>query len=215
MPKKAKYHKSKIEKNDFYNSAMIDIETRGTGVRAIIVSIGAVLFRITGRDSNYTLDEDTTRSFYAVLDKGQQQKKGRTSDRATMRWWKKQSAQAQEVLDAPGRPVEDVLDDLDSFLGETSRMWSNSPQFDQAKLEDLYNDFERGPIWEWWMAKDVRTLREIWNQVCGFLNEGRPPRLRNTTEHNALEDAKEQVLQVQTMYADIRGSKYGDEKRSE
>ncbi len=50
-----------------YHDVMLDIETLGTDTDAVVLSIGAVKFRLDTRDNQETLD-DESRSFYAVLD---------------------------------------------------------------------------------------------------------------------------------------------------
>lgn len=218
---KKRQKSSKITKEEIiYNDLMIDIETLGTDEDAVVLSIGAVKFRPDTRDDWETLGW-LGRSFYGRFDEEQQGEDGRSTDFNTLQWWEKQSNEAKAVFDEEPEEVTEVLLKLATFAKGCRRIWGNGPDFDNTIMTHLYNDYCIENIFYWTagdgtlvkMGKNrcVRTMRHLWNMLCGFPYGGKPPPVDsdNTVVHNALDDAKRQVLEVQKMYSDCKGTKYG------
>jgi exodeoxyribonuclease VIII len=195
-------------KNELYPDVMLDIESFGTGSDAIVVSIGAVRFRLDTEDDFDTIKEEE-RSFYAVLDTEEQEADGRKSDPATMDWWNEQSAEARDVLRQPVEDTTDALNRFVRFCRGCTRIWGNGNMFDNAIVRDICTDYGVEYPVKYWSDLDVRTLTYLWNKLTGWTLKGKRPDLKVGDAHNALDDARSQVLQVQRMFKELRGTKYG------
>jgi hypothetical protein len=192
-----------------YKDVMLDIETLGVGIKAKILSIGAVRFRPDTRDDINTLSH-SDRTFYRRLSLGDQLL--REEDEATLKWWKKQSKEARAVFDEEEVPVKSVLKDFAKFCEGATSIWGNGKEFDNVIVRDLYKDNKMS--YPGYVSNDLdfRTLRTLWKNLTGMFNKEYVPKVEMGTRHNALADAKKQVLQVQKMWTDIRGTKYGTEE---
>jgi len=153
---------------------MIDLETLATVPESHILSIGVV-------DMN---NHDHT-FYHTVEGKGQ----NRYSDFSTMKWWMKQSRDAQ--LSATSRehvlelPV--MLHALSSFIREhkLTHPWSNGSCFDIIILENAYRQHDIPIPWDFWNIRDTRTIYDMANRIIG---KNLKP-VREGTYHNALDDA--------------------------
>lgn len=202
-------------KNEFdqntYKDVMVDIETMSTETNAQVVSIGAVRFRLDTQDDINSI-HDTDRTFYARLNlKEQEEEMGRDSDPDTLAWWSKQSKAARAVFDEKEEDVGPALLRFVEFCKGAKRIWGNGNMFDNAIIRDLCDD--AGVEYPFYYSQDldVRTLTYLWNSVTNWLSKGKRPEVNLGAEHDALDDAKRQVIQCQIMYNQIRGSKYGPE----
>jgi hypothetical protein len=166
---------------------MIDIETLALTPDATILSIGAVEFDATSMG----------REFYVEIDP----KQGRALDPETCLWWAQQSS---AFLDKRKPVLDSALAALAAFMYPTHKdgynrdvasdfeggVWANSPVFDLAILR---NAFDRFLIlacpWDYHQERDVRTAK-------AFVAKADRPEFTGT-KHNALDDAKYQVLLVQ------------------
>ena len=206
--------RNKNKKSEFdsrtYPDVMIDLETLGTESNCQVLSIGAVRFRLdTVDDFDTILDPD--RNFYARMDERDQAALGRTADEGTMQWWSEQSADARSVFDEEREDTKSVLKRWVKFCKGAKRIWGNGNMFDNAIMKSLCQDY--GVKYPVFYSKDldVRTLTFLWNSLTNWVSKGKRPTIHLGEEHNALDDARRQVLQCQLMYKDIRGSKYGPE----
>jgi hypothetical protein len=190
-----------------YPDVMVDLETLGTDTDCIVISIGAVRFRMGVRDDIKTITQPP-RSFYARLDDEEQRQRGRSETPDTLDWWDRQSDEARAVLDVEGEPVASVLSRFSEFCTGAKRVWGNGNMFDNAIMRDLYDDYGREYPVEFWKDLDVRTLTWLWNFLTDWKSKGKRPSFKIGEEHNALDDARRQVLQVQTMLTELKGSKY-------
>jgi len=156
--------------------AMIDIETLGTDPGCVIVSIGAVRF---------DLEHGVTDSLFVSVDPESCQALGMEIDAGTLAWWLDQPAEAREQLTG-GETLEHALQELRLFLSDVDEVWANSPSFDLAILEHVYDVAVAGdPPWQFWEQRDYRTLRETLPDW--------PDREHSGTEHDALDDARHQA----------------------
>lgn len=199
--------------NKVYHDVMLDIETLGTETNAVVLSIGAVKFRLDTRDNQYTL-ADESRSFYAVLDIEDQERRGRKRDPGTERWWKTQSYKARSVFTEEKEDVDGVLDALCNFFEGVRRVWGNGNMFDNAIIQSLLDDYDKEYPVHYTGDLDVRTLTYVWNTVYGAIKRTLRPKIKfKGVEHNALDDAKRQTMEVQSMFSDLKGLKhYGYER---
>ncbi|ENY7196260.1 3'-5' exoribonuclease, partial [Escherichia coli] len=111
---------------------MIDLETMGKNPDAPIISIGAIFFDPKtgdmGPEFSKTIDLDTA---------------GGVIDRDTMKWWLKQSREAQSAIMTDEIPLDDALLQLREFIDENSgeffvHVWGNGANFDNTILRRSY-----------------------------------------------------------------------------
>lgn len=166
---------------------MIDLETMGKNPDAPIISIGAIFFDPQtgdmGPEFSKTIDLETT---------------GGVIDRDTIKWWLKQSREAQSAILTDEIPLDDALLQLREFIDENSgeffvRVWGNGANFDNVILRRSY---ERQGIpcpWRYCNDRDVRTIVEL-GKVMDF--DARTAIPFEGVPHNALDDARHQAKQV-------------------
>ena len=105
---------------------MIDLETMGKNPDAPIISIGAIFFDPQtgdmGPEFSKTIDLETA---------------GGVIDRGTIKWWLKQSREAQSAIMTDEIPLDDALLQLREFIDENSgeffvQVWGNGANFDNT-----------------------------------------------------------------------------------
>jgi exodeoxyribonuclease VIII len=167
---------------------MVDVETLGTGERAVVASVGAVYFTPT------TIDEGG--GFYEALKWQEQLDRDGTVTEGAIKFWLKQLDKVREpLLRGGGSTVSEVLLKLGRWfeaLPGSSELcvWAKGPQFDLALLESLYRRWDIDPPWRYWQGRDVRTalmLDAAYNVARGA----------DSDEHHAFDDAVHQAKQVQ------------------
>ncbi|MGT4890923.1 3'-5' exoribonuclease domain-containing protein [Escherichia coli] len=170
---------------------MIDLETMGKNPDAPIISLGAIFFDPQtgemGPEFSKTIDLDTA---------------GGVIDRDVIKWWLKQSREAQSAILTDEIPLDDALLQLREFIDENScgfyvRVWGNGANFDNVILRRSY---ERQGIpcpWRYCNDRDVRTIVELGNSI-GF--DVRMTIPFEGVPHNALDDARHQVKQVSAIW---------------
>ncbi|CUA27108.1 Exodeoxyribonuclease VIII from bacteriophage origin [Escherichia coli] len=170
---------------------MIDLETMGKNPDAPIISIGAIFFDPQtgdmGPEFSKTIDLETA---------------GGVIDRDTIKWWLKQSREAQSAIMADEIPLDDALLQLREFIDENSgeffvHVWGNGANFDNVILRRSY---ERQGIpcpWRYCNDRDVRTIVELGNSI-GF--DVRMTIPFEGVPHNALDDARHQAKQVSAIW---------------
>ena len=170
---------------------MIDLETMGKNPDAPIISLGAIFFDPQtgemGPEFSKTIDLDTA---------------GGAIDRDVIKWWLKQSREAQSAILTDEIPLDDALLQLREFIDENScgfyvRVWGNGANFDNVILRRSY---ERQGIpcpWRYCNDRDVRTIVELGNSI-GF--DVRMTIPFEGVPHNALDDARHQAKQVSAIW---------------
>ncbi|MCN3045594.1 3'-5' exoribonuclease, partial [Escherichia coli] len=138
-----------------WHHLMIDLETMGKNPDAPIISIGAIFFDPQtgdmGPEFSKTIDLETA---------------GGVIDRDTIKWWLKQSREAQSAIMTDEIPLDDALLQLREFIDENSgeffvQVWGNGANFDNTILRRSY---ERQGIpcpWRYYNDRDVRTIVEL------------------------------------------------------
>lgn len=204
--------RNKKNKDEFdqknYPDVMVDLETLSTSTDAVVLSIGAVRFRMETQD-DITSIMDPDRSFYARLDTDEQEERGRDVDPETMKWWGSQNEEARAVFKETPQDSEQVLKNFFQFCKGCKRIWGNGNMFDNAIIRDMADDYGLEYPVPYYRDLDVRTLTYLWNLVTNWGSKGKRPTIILGEEHNALDDARRQVLQCQIMFSEIKGSKYG------
>ncbi|WP_434477974.1 3'-5' exoribonuclease domain-containing protein [Escherichia coli] len=170
---------------------MIDLETMGKNPDAPIISIGAIFFDPQtgdmGPEFSKTIDLETT---------------GGVIDRDTIKWWLKQSREAQSAIMTDEIPLDDALLQLREFIDENSgeffvQVWGNGANFDNTILRRSY---ERQGIpcpWRYYNDRDVRTIVELGKAIDFDARTAIP---FEGERHNALDDARYQAKYVSVIW---------------
>ena len=170
---------------------MIDLETMGKNPDAPIISIGAIFFDPQtgdmGPEFSKTIDLETA---------------GGVIDRDTIKWWLKQSREAQSAIMTDEIPLDDALLQLREFIDENSgeffvRVWGNGANFDNTILRRSY---ERQGIpcpWRYCNDRDVRTIVELGKAIDFDARTAIP---FEGERHNALDDARHQAKYVSAIW---------------
>ncbi|QTA20686.1 3'-5' exonuclease [Escherichia albertii] len=185
------HHKYISTSNRMWTHMMIDLETMGKNPDAAVISIGAIFFDPQtgdiGPEFSKTIDPDTA---------------GGVIDRDTIKWWLKQSREAQSAILADEIPLDDALLQLREFIDENSgeffvQVWGNGTSFDNVILRRSY---ERQGIpcpWHYCNDRDVRTIVEL----GGAMNfDARTAIPFEGERHNALDDARYQAKYVSAIW---------------
>lgn len=170
---------------------MIDLETMGKNPDAPIISIGAIFFEPQtgdmGPEFSKTIDLDTA---------------GGVIDRDVIKWWLKQSREAQSAIMTDEIPLDDALLQLREFIDENSgeffvQVWGNGANFDNVILRRSY---ERQGIpcpWRYCNDRDVRTIVELGKAIDFDARTAIP---FEGERHNALDDARYQAKYVSAIW---------------
>ncbi|HAM3728575.1 TPA: exonuclease [Escherichia coli] len=170
---------------------MIDLETMGKNPDAPIISIGAIFFDPQtgdmGPEFSKTIDLETA---------------GGVIDRNTIKWWLKQSREAQSAIMTDEIPLDDALLQLREFIDENSgeffvQVWGNGANFDNTILRRSY---ERQGIpcpWSYYNDRDVRTIVELGKAIDFDARTAIP---FEGERHNALDDARYQAKYVSAIW---------------
>ena len=170
---------------------MIDLETMGKNPDAPLISIGAIFFDPQtgdmGPEFSKTIDLETA---------------GGVIDRDTIKWWLKQSREAQSAIMTDEIPLDDALLQLREFIDENSgeffvQVWGNGANFDNTILRRSY---ERQGIpcpWRYYNDRDVRTIVELGKAIDFDARTAIP---FEGERHNALDDARYQAKYVSAIW---------------
>ena len=170
---------------------MIDLETMGKNPDAPIISIGAIFFDPQtgdmGPEFSKTIDLETA---------------GGVIDRDTIKWWLKQSREAQSAIMTDEIPLDDALLQLREFIDENSgeffvQVWGNGANFDNTIWRRSY---ERQGIpcpWRYYNDRDVRTIVELGKAIDFDARTAIP---FEGERHNALDDARYQAKYVSVIW---------------
>jgi len=145
---------------------MIDLETLDTTPRAIVLSIGAVVWKTYAHGD--ILAWAPVSRFMRVLNIQRQVDLGRTLSQSTLLWWQQQDPTARaEAFNPVRQSILPVLIDFDDFIakfdddgahGEINAFWASPATFDFPIWEDLTRQFRRSPPWRYNQVYDVRSV---------------------------------------------------------
>lgn len=170
---------------------MIDLETMGKNPDATIISIGAIFFDPQtgdmGPEFSKAIDLETA---------------GGIIDRQTIKWWLKQSCEAQSAILTDEIPLDDALLQLREFIAENSceffvQVWGNGASFDNVILRRSYERQGLPCPWRYCNDRDVRTIVELGNSIGFDVRMAIP---FEGVPHNALDDARHQAKQVSAIW---------------
>lgn len=127
---------------------------------------------------------------------------GGVIDRDTIKWWLKQSREAQSAIMTDEIPLDDALLQLREFIDENSgeffvQVWGNGANFDNTILRRSY---ERQGIpcpWRYYNDRDVRTIVELGKAIDFDARTAIP---FEGERHNALDDARYQAKYVSVIW---------------
>lgn len=164
------------------SQVMVDLETMGTLPNDALASLGVTVFDpVEG-----TIGEQ----LYVAIDIASCVRLGMREDPATLKWWTKQSPEAQAVLTDPDRVELGVaLDRFDAFWREVGAVefWAHGPNFDETLLGAAYRAAGRRAPWSFWNTRCTRTI---------YAAARIAPDRAKGVHHNALQDAINQAEAV-------------------
>lgn len=168
----------------FKKHVMIDIETMGIRPTSAIISIGAVHFDKTQIFSEFYVNV----SLKSCMDVGL------TTDQSTVDWWMKQSVEARMAWQREDAPQ--LMESLTQFtlwlrsFGSDKQIcpWGNGADFDLTILGNAHAALQLDPPWKFYNHHCFRTMKNMFEVAVP---------IRQGTHHNALDDAKHQVLHMQ------------------
>ncbi|EHU6113622.1 3'-5' exoribonuclease [Escherichia coli] len=173
---------------------MIDLETMGKNPDAPIISIGAIFFDPQtgdmGPEFSKTIDLETA---------------GGVIDRDTIKWWLKQSREAQSAIMTDEIPLDDALLQLREFIDENSgeffvQVWGNGANFDNTILRRSYERQGIPSPWHYHNDRDVRTIVELGKAIDFDARTAIP---FEGERHNALDDARYQAKYVSAIWQNL------------
>lgn len=177
-------------------NVMLDLETLGTRPGCTILSIGAVTFDRDGIGIS---------KFYTLIRRRSCAYAGLHEDPATIAWWRKQPAEAANILDLADDSV--LLYDLASALRDFDRwlfdcdgvlMWGNGADFDNAILKEAYARCGYIELpWGIYNDRCYRTLKNLRPNITLVRNEA--------DKHNAINDAEYQANHAIMLLNDLNG----------
>jgi hypothetical protein len=162
---------------------MLDLETFGTRPGSVLRSIGACAF---------TFNSGVVAEFYRNIDYISCLEAGLTVDPATKKWWSEQAPEAEAALLVDPQQLFDVVNAFHLwFLNHGGvHIWCHGANFDEPLWVAAARSVGLDVPWKFWNVRCTRT--------CFFLQNFEPRSIKRAgTHHNALDDAKYQVMCVQ------------------
>ena len=154
----------------------LDIETLGVESTSVILSIGAVY---SDGEAPFSYQKFIDDSIFIKFDyRDQRENYGRTTDKSTMEWWKKQSKEAQETNLLPIKTdvstitgIQMLRDWFDSKPGAKKlNVWQRGT-LDQTCLDSLFRSAGVQPLTNYGRWRDIRTALECYypDAVNGYV----------------------------------------------
>ena len=176
---------------------MLDLETAGIRQDGIILSIAIVPFNPNPAEPVPEVD-----SYYEVINMISCWLEGDKPDEDTQQWWMRQDHRAKhELLSRQGTLVRTAIREAYNYLAYLAEqyelvVWSQGIDFDFPILEHAIKKYvePKEMPYQYWNKRDVRTILK-WCDVDYRNIE------RTGTAHNALDDCRTQIKNVQAAYA--------------
>ncbi|EOP5929876.1 3'-5' exoribonuclease [Escherichia coli] len=184
-------HRESTSTSRLWHHLMIDLETMGKNPDAPINALAGKFFDPAtgemGPEFSKTIDLETA---------------GGVIDRDTIKWWLKQSREAQSAILTDEIPLDDALLQLREFIDENSgeffvQVWGNGANFDNVILRCSYERQEIPCPWRYTNDRDVRTIVAL-GLVMDF--DARSVITFEGERHNALHDARYQAKYVSAIW---------------
>ncbi|MBZ8644829.1 3'-5' exoribonuclease [Escherichia coli] len=184
-------HRESTSTSRLWHHLMIDLKTMGKNPDAPINALAGKFFDPAtgemGPEFSKTIDLETA---------------GGVIDRDTIKWWLKQSREAQSAILTDEIPLDDALLQLREFIDENSgeffvQVWGNGANFDNVILRRSYERQEIPCPWRYTNDRDVRTIVAL-GLVMDF--DARSVITFEGERHNALHDARYQAKYVSAIW---------------
>ncbi|EOP9211508.1 3'-5' exoribonuclease [Escherichia coli] len=184
-------HRESTSTSRLWHHLMIDLEAMGKNPDAPINALAGTFFDPAtgemGPEFSKTIDLETA---------------GGVIDRDTIKWWLKQSREAQSAILTDEIPLDDALLQLREFIDENSgeffvQVWGNGANFDNVILRRSYERQEIPCPWHYTNDRDVRTIVAL-GLVMDF--DARSVITFEGERHNALHDARYQAKYVSAIW---------------
>ncbi|EPO8595787.1 3'-5' exoribonuclease domain-containing protein [Escherichia coli] len=184
-------HHESTSTSRLWHHLMIDLETMGKNPDAPINALAGKFFDPAtgemGPEFSKTIDLETA---------------GGVIDRDTIKWWLKQSREAQSAILTDEIPLDDALLQLREFIDENSgeffvQVWGNGANFDNVILRRSYEQQGIPCPWRYTNDRDVRTMVAM-GLVMDF--DARSVITFEGERHNALHDARYQAKYVSAIW---------------
>ncbi|HFP5009649.1 TPA: 3'-5' exoribonuclease [Escherichia coli] len=184
-------HRESTSTSRLWHHLMIDLETMGKNPDAPINALAGKFFDPAtgemGPEFSKTIVLETA---------------GGVIDRDTIKWWLKQSREAQSAILTDEIPLDDALLQLREFIDENSgeffvQVWGNGANFDNVILRRSYERQEIPCPWRYTNDRDVRTIVAL-GLVMDF--DARSVITFEGERHNALHDARYQAKYVSAIW---------------
>lgn len=182
---------------------MLDIETLGHGPGVVVLSVAIVPFHINGKEVDTIIP-----SFYNKISLGDSVINGFKIQPETLEWWlKNDKTVIQNTFDGI-LSVKEVCYNLSDYINEIEsvskeyRIWASAPKLDFGCFYSLYRDVDINYPIKYSSERCYRTIREL----AEVMNPQAVKKVRGSTSnsHDALEDCKLQIINLQTYYKAIR-----------
>lgn len=145
---------------------VIDIETLGTGSRALMLEVGAVVFDPLA--DSLPENPPITDIFYKSVDAKYEMNLGFEVDGDTIMWWLGQNEEnRQRLIDAHTKkthvPTHMVLDQLANYLltHRVKFVWGHGATFDPVIIAEHYRRMKRDVPFNFRDVRDTRTLYSV------------------------------------------------------
>lgn len=181
---------SEVEKLE----CMVDLETLGNRNDAVILSIGACLFRPNG-------DGVASDAFEVFVDPKSCVDSGLVMDTSTVMWWMgsgcKNDAERAKMNEArdlmvekqtKAVPLRTALARFSAWFGGDKPIWGNGATFDNVILRNAYRAAGLDCPWQFWNDRCYRTMKNLAPDV---------KLQRQGTHHSAMWDAISQAVHLQ------------------
>lgn len=180
---------------------MIDFETLALAPTAIVLSYGMFAFnRYAFEDTGYY---SLYHGFGQKKFRDEQKELGRTTDKVTIAWWKKQTSDAQRVFkEATTDSVHEAVLDMKNFYVKFANkiedvyIWGNGGHFDIPIAESLFRTYGIAIPWKHYHPECFMTMKKQHGRIAKQPSKG--------TKHNALDDARYQALYLKQICKELR-----------
>jgi len=161
---------------------MLDLETYATTMDACVMTIGAIVFDMTGKEHAH---------FYRRIDGNSCDRLGLYRDEKTLDFWRKQDERFRIELESDDNRV-DIKDALTHFTkfwkdNKCEFLWCNGANFDEPILSTVYHKLGMEKPWRFFNVRCVRTIYSLADIKTGDLGP---------LTHHALQDCSKQIRGV-------------------
>jgi len=189
---------------------MIDIETLSTENNAVVISLGAALFKFGEELKAYEI-----KTFSTEFDIKDQVKRKRDISTDTIAWWLTQdkTARVRMARKMKGEYINFLIDgdaishnkfwliEFKNFCTENkvSNLWGNGSTFDNIIMRDMFKMYDVLYPVGYRNDRDLRTLYDQYIKLTGKII----PYINHGVAHDAVDDAISQALTAQKVYKEL------------